>query len=49
MRYILALIYSNFTTHVVEEETFGRHPPGSLNERLMVKLEQLNDFSEVPL
>lgn len=41
MRYILGVVYSNFTTRVVDDGTLGRHAPGSLEDRLMVKFERI--------
>jgi hypothetical protein len=41
MRYILASIYSNFRTVVVDDGSFGCHPSGSLEDRLMVRVEPL--------
>ena len=41
MRYVIAVIYSNFRTVAVDDGSFGRHPSGSLDDRLMVKFERL--------
>ena len=43
MRYTIAVIYSNFKTIAVADGSFGRYPPGSLHDRLMVKFELLQD------
>ena len=45
MRYILALIFSNFKTYTVPDASFGLHPPGSLDDRLLVRFERLNPDS----
>ena len=42
MRYVIAVVYSNFRTVVVDDGSFGRHPPGSLDDQLMVKFERLH-------
>lgn len=42
MRYVIAVVYSNFKTVTVKDGSFGRHPPGSLDDRLMVKFERLH-------
>lgn len=41
MRYVLAAIYCNFRTFAVDDGTFGRHAPGSFEDRLMVRSERL--------
>lgn len=42
MRYVLAFIYSNFRTIAIDDGSFGRYSPGSLDDRLMVKFERLD-------
>jgi hypothetical protein len=45
MRYIIALIYTNFTSRVVEGEPIGRHPPGSLEDKVIVQFEYIKSPS----
>ena len=42
MRYVIAVIFSNFSLVAINDGSFGRHPPGSPNDRLMVKFEPLS-------
>lgn len=42
MRYVIAVIYSNYRTVAVDDGNFGKHPPGSLDDRLMVRFERLD-------
>ena len=42
MRYVIAVIYSNYRTVVFDDGSFGKHPPGSLDDRLMVRFERLH-------
>ncbi|KAL8950435.1 MAG: hypothetical protein Q9222_003529 [Ikaeria aurantiellina] len=43
MRYILALIFSNFTAQPVRIDSFGRHTPGSLEDALCVQFTRIQD------
>lgn len=41
MRYVIAVIFSNFSLVAINDRSFGRHPPSPLDDRLMVKFEPL--------
>lgn len=41
MRYILAIIFTNFKVNVVDPASFGRHTPGSLEDKLWAQFEPL--------
>ncbi|KAI0455789.1 cytochrome P450 [Xylaria acuta] len=41
MRYILASIFTNFQVSIAASASFGRHVPGSLEDKLWLKFEQL--------
>ncbi|KAI9856063.1 MAG: hypothetical protein M1813_009283 [Trichoglossum hirsutum] len=41
MRYIIALIYTNFKSRVIESEPIGRYLPGSLEDRVIVQFEHI--------
>jgi hypothetical protein len=41
MRYILAIIFTNFQVTVADLSSFGRHMPGSLEDKLWLKFEPL--------
>ncbi|KAI1818321.1 cytochrome P450 [Poronia punctata] len=41
MRYILAAIFGNFQVTVADYESFGKHTPGSLEDKLWLKFEPL--------
>ncbi|KAL8638751.1 MAG: hypothetical protein Q9228_004126 [Teloschistes exilis] len=41
MRYILAVIFSNFTARPIRVETFGHYTPGSLEDTLWVQMERI--------
>lgn len=42
MRCAIAVVFSNFKTVAVNDGSFRRHPPGSLDDQLMVKFERLH-------
>lgn len=40
-RYILFYIFTTCKVYVADPETFGQHPPGSLEDRVMLQFERL--------
>ena len=43
MKQVFAVTYTNFRTIATDDGTFGKHEPGSLENRLMVEFEPLDD------